>query len=109
MLERVSRTKTPDRYRPSVTEGKQMAAIREGAQDHEYFVMLRARIAELEAAGVTDPLLAQARELLVEGPLRVTADIAQGTLGWRKEQDRSVMDAVRLEVLEMLWRLNGLG
>lgn len=92
----------------SVTEGKQMAAVREGAQDHEYFIMLRSRIAELEEAGVTDPVLAQARELLVEGPLRVTADIAQGTLGWRKEQDRSVMDAVRVEALEMLLKLSEL-
>lgn len=93
----------------SVTEGKQMAAIREGAQDHEYFVMLRGRIAELERAGVTDPLLEQARRLVAHGPLRVTDDIAPGTLSWRGEKDRGVMDAVRVEVLEMLLRLSELG
>lgn len=89
----------------SVTDAKHMAAIREGAQDYEYFVMLRNRIVELERAGNRSPLLDQARRLSIEGPDRVTATIESGNLSWSVPKDRGVMDQVRVEVLEMLDKL----
>ena len=92
---------TPD----SVTDAKHMAAIREGVQDVEYFVMLRNRIAALEHKGVKSPLLRDAQKLAVEGPDRVLATIAADNLSWSVAKDRGVMDEVRVDVLEMLTKL----
>jgi hypothetical protein len=89
----------------SVTDAKHMAAIREGAQDYEYFAMLRQRVAELEQKGVNSPLVGQARQLLAQGPERATANITAGNIVWTEDKDRGLMDQVRLEVLEMLERL----
>ena len=52
----------------AVTDAKQMEAIREGAEDYEYFLMLRARVAELERKGVSSKLVAEAKTLLTAGP-----------------------------------------
>lgn len=92
----------------SVTDSKQMAGIREGVQDYEYFVMLRNRIAELEAHGVQNPLLIQAQQLLTEAPDRVIAQITPDKLEWQRPKDRNTMDTVRIEVLEMLDKLSKL-
>ena len=92
----------------SVTDGKQMEAIREGAQDYEYFVMLREAIQGLERKAFVTPVLGQAKDLLQTGPQRVISDINVGTLGWLKEKDRSVMDQVRIEVLRMLVKISEL-
>jgi hypothetical protein len=92
----------------AVIDAKHMAAIREGAQDYEYFVMLRTRIAELDRKGVRSPLLDQARKLVVEGPDRVTATITSDNLGWFEPKDRGVMDAVRVEVLDLLEKMQKL-
>jgi len=92
----------------SVTDGKHMEAIREGVQDYEYFVMLRARVAELEKRGAASPLLDAAKRLLVEGPQQVTREIASETLSWRTPKDRGVMDRVRVEALRMLTKLREL-
>jgi hypothetical protein len=89
----------------SVTDAKHMAAVREGVQDVEYFVMLRERIAELEGKGCQSPLLAPARKLLTEGPDRVLATINAKNLSWFDPKDRGVMDQVRVEVLDMLDKL----
>jgi len=86
----------------SVTNGKHMEGIREGVQDYEYFVMLRARIAELKAAGVNAPALTRAEALLADGPLRVTTPIAAEGIGWGADRDRTLMDQVRVEVLDAL-------
>lgn len=89
----------------SVTTGKHMEAIREGAEDYEYFVLLRKRIASLEKKGVPNPTLDRAKALLTQGPARVVAQLDGASLGWRKDFDRGLMDSVRLQVLEMLARL----
>jgi len=91
----------PDR----ITDAKHMAAIREGAQDYEYFVMLRSRIAELERQGCKSPLLDRARKLVIEGPERVTATISSENLKWSESKDRGVMDQVRVQALELLEKL----
>ncbi|MEN6642153.1 MAG: discoidin domain-containing protein [Armatimonadia bacterium] len=89
----------------SVTDAKHMAAIREGAQDFEYFVMLRSRVAELEKKGVKNPLVEQAKKLLVDGPQRVISGVTDKNLAWPEEKDRGTMDEVRLQVLDMLEKL----
>jgi hypothetical protein len=89
----------------SVTRGKHMEAIREGAQDYEYFVMLRKRIEELEKRGVSNPVLEKAKGVLNEGPERVVAQLEGAPITWGKEFDRSLMDQVRVEVLEALVEL----
>ncbi|MBT3291436.1 MAG: hypothetical protein HN380_29095, partial [Victivallales bacterium] len=93
----------------SVTAGKHMEGIREGVQDYEYFVMLRKRVAALKAKGVADPALAKATTLLTAGPLRVTdAIITQGGVGWARVRDRTIMDEVRIQVLDALLALKRL-
>jgi len=88
-----------------VTDAKQMEAIREGAEDYEYFEVLRARVAELERNGVRGRLLGEARTLLVAGPQQVVATLSAGSLKWAVPKDRATMDRVRLRALELLERL----
>jgi len=92
----------------SVTTAKHMEGIREGAEDYEYFVLLRQRIEALEKKGVSAAALAQAKALLKEGPDRVVAQMEGSQIGWKKEFDRSLMDQVRVEVLEVLTKLKDL-
>lgn len=89
----------------SVTAGKHMEAIREGIEDYEYFRMLSDRIAELEAKGVKNAAIADARKLL-DAPERVTASMSEpAMMNWSRPKDRSIADTVCVEVLDMLLRL----
>jgi len=92
----------------TVTDAKQMEAIREGAEDYEYFVQLQARVADLQQKGVQSPALTQAETLLSTGPQEVVATMSVDSLRWAVEKDREVMDRVRLQVLETLERLGEL-
>lgn len=92
----------------SVTRGKHMEAIREGAEDYECFVMLRKRIEELEKRGISNPVLEKAKGVLKEGPERVVAELEGAPITWGKEFDRSLMDQVRVEVLKTLVELKDL-
>lgn len=89
----------------SVTDAKHMAAIREGAQDYEYFVMLRDRIAQLEKKGAKSPVLEQAKQLAEQGPASVCDQITDKNLTWESPKDREMMDRVRVQVLDMLEKL----
>jgi hypothetical protein len=89
----------------TVTDAKQMEAIREGAQDFEYFVMLRARVAELERQGARNKLVSEAKDLLAMGPDQAVATMGADKMEWMVPKDRAVMDRVRLQVLEMLEKL----
>jgi len=91
-----------------ITDGKHMEAIREGAEDYEYFVMLRDRVTELEAQGVAAPALTEARELLATAPDRVVGGITRENLAWEVPKDRGVMDRTRVQVLELLLELSEL-
>ena len=91
-----------------ITDGKHMEAIREGAEDYEYFAMLRRRVAEVEATGRTGAALSAAKELLDTGTDRVVADITIENLDWKIPKDRGIMDQVRVEVLEALDALRGM-
>ena len=92
----------------AVTDAKQMEAIREGAEDCEYFAMLRARVAAVERAGVSHRLVAEARALLTTGPEQAVATMGGENQLWRTAKDRTVMDRVRLEALDLLERLRRL-
>ena len=92
----------------TATDGKHMEAIREGIQDYEYAVMLRARVEELKARGVQNAAIAASEALLAEAPDRVVGPIAEKGVGWLDERDRTVMDTVRVEMLEALAALQGL-
>ena len=90
----------------SVTDGKQMEAIREGVEDYEYLRMLRDRIDELARKGAGAAVLDPARKLLVDGPARVTACMkSSAACNWTVGKDRAVADEVRVEILRMLVEL----
>ena len=89
----------------SVTPGKHMEAIREGMEDYEYLHILRDRITQVEKTADAKTVGA-AKQLLATAADRVTACMDQQTkINWSEEKDRTVADAVRLELLGMLMRL----
>jgi hypothetical protein len=88
------------------TPGKHMEAIREGVEDFEYLVMLRAGIAAAETRGGRDPALERAKQLLAEAAPRVCDSPGAQALQWAEEKDRGVADRVRLEILEALAALH---
>lgn len=89
----------------TVTDGKDLEAIREGIEDYEYLYLLKQRIAELEAQGVPASALGAATALLASAPSSVLDAAAASDLTWAHAKDRSVADAVRVQVLDMLERL----
>ncbi|MCC6695147.1 MAG: hypothetical protein IT365_05910 [Candidatus Hydrogenedentes bacterium] len=92
----------------SVTAGKHMEAIREGIEDYEYLAILEEAIASASSRGVSAETIARAKELLVQGPARVRTVYTQDTdFWWKAECDRTVADAVRREILDMLVALDG--
>jgi len=91
----------------SVTGAKYMEAIGEGVQDYEVLVMLRDRIAAVEKAGKNPPALARAKALLAGACDRVLAGATTQGYRWDAPKDRSVADAVRIEILEALTALAG--
>ncbi|MCC6487531.1 MAG: hypothetical protein IT364_08515, partial [Candidatus Hydrogenedentes bacterium] len=65
-------------------------------------------IGTAETRGVSVETIAKAKELLVEGPARVRAVYSQETdYWWKSDCDRTIADAVRREILEMLVALGG--
>ena len=91
----------------SLTPAKQMEAIRESAEDYEYLVMLRDRVAAAQKHGRQGPALDRARKLLAEAPTRVCEAKGASALSWAAPKDRTLADQVRLEILESLTALRG--
>jgi hypothetical protein len=90
----------------SVTAAKQMEAIRESVQDVEYLLMLRRRIRDLEKTTPGHPQLDNARKILRNAPRRVLDGQTAEILKWQEPKDRSIADTVRIEVGDMLEKLN---
>ena len=91
----------------SVTSGKHMEAIREGMEDYEYLRILRDRLADLAKKDVQGEAVDSAKKLLSSATDRVMACMTKSdNIRWNKPKDRSVADAVRVEVLEMLLKLD---
>jgi hypothetical protein len=92
--------------RESVTGGKHMEAIREGIEDYEYLRMLRDRITEVQGEAVKSKAVDSAKKLVDTAADRVTSCmLKRDMIYWSQPKDRSVADAVRLEVLEKLVEL----
>lgn len=91
----------------SVTPGKQMEAIRESAEDYEYFVMLRDAVAKAKAAGRSDSALAPAELLLATATDEVLSAPGASEPNWHTAKERSKADAVRVRILEALLALQG--
>jgi hypothetical protein len=85
----------------TITGGKPMEAIREGVEDYEYLVMLKNRIAELEA-GNNPPPLDEARALRDSAADAVLNATGAGQLNLADTKDRGIADQKRLEILDML-------
>ncbi|MBI5396171.1 MAG: hypothetical protein HZA91_12820, partial [Verrucomicrobia bacterium] len=92
----------------AVTGSKQMEAIRESAEDYEYFVMLRDRIATAEQAGRKGAAVERAKKLLATTADRVLSAPDADKLMWAEPKDRTVADKVRVEILDALVALENL-
>lgn len=90
----------------TVTDAKQMEAIREGAEDFEYFRLLRTRVTELRSRGIASDLVRKAEELLTTGPAQVVALMGGERQRWATPKDRGLPDRLRLQALELLVALS---
>jgi hypothetical protein len=86
----------------SVTPGKQMEAIRESAQDYETLAMLQRAIDQAKATGRHGDAVTRAESLLAEAADKVLTAKDAHRLMWHDPKDRTVADAVRVELLEAL-------
>ncbi|MBQ9369141.1 MAG: discoidin domain-containing protein [Victivallales bacterium] len=93
-------------------DAKQSEGVREGVQDYELLCMLQERVAARKAAGKVDATVTAAEKLLTEGVASVLESIApppdtNGVTGWfwSEPKDRSVMDKVRVQALNLLEKL----
>ena len=94
-------------------DAKQSEGVREGVQDYELLCMLQERVAARKAAGKVDATVTAAEKLLTEGVASVLESIApppdtNGVNGWYWSQpkDRSIIDKVRVQALNLLEKLN---
>lgn len=90
----------------SVTTGKWMEAVREGAQDYEYLVMLQRRLAELAAQGKAGEEKVKKAQALLDGAVdRAMAGEEGPNWRWDAVKGRSVADRVREDLLDALENL----
>jgi F5/8 type C domain len=87
-----------------VVTGKQMEAAREGVEDYEYLNMLKNRITVL--TGSNHSSISAAQTLLNGAGSAVLDDDDADELYWPIDKDRETADAKRIEVLDMLEKLN---
>ena len=90
----------------AVTGSKYMEAIREGAQDYEYLVMLKDAVARTQHLQPALQANARARETLARACDRVLQIDQERYYQWHVRRDRSVADSVRLEILDRLEALS---
>ncbi len=85
---------------PNVTTGRHLEAIALGAQDFEYVVMLREKIEKLRGTNSerTDAMTRELDSLI----LKTLAGTTGESLEWKETQDRSLADAARVRILDML-------
>jgi len=89
----------------TVTAGKHMEAVRESAEDYEYFVMLRTAVERAKAAGNSSPAITAAEQLLAHGADEVLEAQGVSEIRWHEPKDRAGADTVRIKILEALQRL----
>ena len=86
----------------SVMEGKHSEAIREGVQDFEYLRLLRETVGKIKAFGGSAAWRVHAETLLKDGVAEAVKTVAASNQTWLVEKDRSAMDEVRIQVLDLL-------
>jgi len=86
----------------SVTAGKHMEALRESAEDYEYFVMLRAAVQKARAGGRADAAVAAGEQLLRTAADEVLAADGAAKLNWHEPKDRTAADRARVRILGAL-------
>jgi len=90
----------------SVTTSKHMEAVRLSVQDYEYLAGLSDRIAAETVANPGNPNLPDAVALL-NGACSTVMDAVNADSGlWYQSKDRSIADTVRIQVGDMLDKLN---
>ena len=87
----------------TITAGKQMEALRESAEDFEYFVMLRQAADRAKVAGSSAAAVAEAERLLTDG-VREVLDSAPNAqqIFWHEPKDRTKADLLRVKILQCL-------
>ncbi len=86
----------------SVLEGKHSEAIREGVQDYDYLRLLREAVGKANASGGDAAWLSRAETLLKDGVAEAVKSVAASNQTWLIEKDRSTMDTVRIQALDLL-------
>lgn len=86
----------------SVMEGKHSEAIREGVQDYELLRMLREKVKRVRKSGGDGSWVIQSEKLLSEGVSNVLQSVTATNLPWSVAKDRSLMDALRILVMDAL-------
>lgn len=86
----------------SVMEGKHSEAVREGVQDYEYLCMLHEEADKVRASGTNGEWLQGADRLLDQGVAEAVATASPSNMFWQVGKNRSVMDDVRVRVLDAL-------
>jgi len=82
-----------------------MEAIRESAEDYEYFVMLGKAVDQATAAGKTGPAVERARSLLKTAADEVLNAEGAKQITWHAPKDRTKADRVRVQLLEAVTTL----
>lgn len=90
----------------TVTAGKHMEAVRESAQDYEYFVMLSKAVERAKAAGAPGTPISAAEDLLAHGADTVLDAQGASEILWHEPKDRTAADTVRIKILETLQQLS---
>lgn len=90
----------------SVTAGKHMEAVRESAEDYEYFVMLQQAVTRARTAGRADAAVDQAEALLKSGADEVLNAPHVDRLRWHEAKDRTGAERVRVRILQALAALS---
>ena len=86
----------------TATAAKQMEAIRESAEDYEYFVMLREAVQRARDEGRADETLKEAESLLRNACREVLDAPDADKLMWHIEKDRTRADQFRVRILNTL-------
>ncbi|MDO4571294.1 MAG: discoidin domain-containing protein [Planctomycetia bacterium] len=95
---------------PVVVPGKHLEAMRESAQDFEYFVLMRAEIERLEKSGDAEKMTRAEKETLFLETLldeTLSADGDALHIEWNVSKDRGKTTDARRRLLERLTQLRG--
>ena len=86
----------------SVMTGKHCEAIREGVQDYEVLLMLQKKAQNIRKRGGDTLWLMQAERVLTKDVAAVLQSVTASNLSWHIPKDRSLIDTVRIRVLDAL-------